>query len=165
MSQQPPENSGFAPSGLAHGPVTHPSGLFFARLLRSERAASFRDLREGGPRKTRNRLENPIQPSVRDLCELYANVLIDIEEYQGMGGGILQILGRQRRNVTNRFQDASYFINEHHAHRVSEDLPTNLVGPRTWRQQVRRGSIRKSPEDAPDQRAHNLPVFADACLA
>jgi hypothetical protein len=40
---------------------------------------------------------------------------MDVEKYQGMGGGILQILGRQRRSLANRFQDTNYFINDHHA--------------------------------------------------
>jgi hypothetical protein len=69
------------------------------------------------------RLENPIRLSARDLCELYAKVRMDIEKYQGMGGGILQILGRQRRNLANRFQDTSYFINDHHANQFRKTFP------------------------------------------
>ena len=69
------------------------------------------------------RLQNPIQLSARDLCELYAKVRIDIDKYQGMGGGILQILGRQRRSVANRFQDTSYFINDHHANQFRKTFP------------------------------------------
>ena len=65
--------------------------------------------------KHRTQLNNPIQLTSRDLCELYAKVRIDIAEYQDMGGGVLQILGRQRRAVPNRFQDTAYFINDHHA--------------------------------------------------
>ena len=69
------------------------------------------------------RLDNPIQLSARDLCELYAKVRIDIEKYQSMGGGVLQILGKQRRSVANRFQDTSYFINDHHANQFRKTFP------------------------------------------
>jgi hypothetical protein len=48
---------------------------------------------------------------------------MDIEKYQGMGVGILQILGRQRRNLANRFQDTSYFINDHHANQFRKTFP------------------------------------------
>jgi len=68
-------------------------------------------------------LDNAIQLSTRDLCELYAKVRMDIERYHGMGGGFLQILGRQRRNVANRFQDTSYFINDHHASQFRKSFP------------------------------------------
>jgi len=68
-------------------------------------------------------LNNPIQLSSRDLCELYAKVRIDIAEYQSTGGGVLQILGRQRRAVANRFQDTAYFINDHHASQFRKIFP------------------------------------------
>src|SRR5215831_6410647 len=68
-------------------------------------------------------LVSPTRLSARDLCELYAKVRLDIEKYQGMGGGFLQMLGRQRRNVANRFQDTSYFINDHHANQFRKTFP------------------------------------------
>ena len=33
------------------------------------------------------------------------------------------MLGRQRRNVANRFQDTSYFINDHHANQFRKTFP------------------------------------------
>jgi len=69
------------------------------------------------------RLDNPIQLTARDLCELYAKIRIDIAEYQSMGGGFLQLLGRQRRAVQNRFQDTAYFINDHHAGQFRKTFP------------------------------------------
>ena len=69
------------------------------------------------------RLNNPIALSTRDLCELYAKVRIDMAQYQSAGGGILQVLGRQRRAVPNRFQDTGYFINDHHASQFRKTFP------------------------------------------
>ena len=69
------------------------------------------------------RLNNPIQLSTRDLCELYAKVRIDMAQYQSAGGGILAMLGRERRTVGNRFQDTGYFINNHHASQFRKTFP------------------------------------------
>lgn len=69
------------------------------------------------------RLESPIVLSARDLCELYAKIRIDIAQYQDKGGGILQMLGRQRRSVQNGFQDTAYFINDHHASQFRKTFP------------------------------------------
>jgi len=68
-------------------------------------------------------LQNSIQLTPRDMCELYAKVRIDIAQYQAMGGGILQLLGREHRVVPNRFQDTSYFINDHHASQFRKTFP------------------------------------------
>ena len=68
-------------------------------------------------------LENPIALSARDLCELYAKIRIDMAHYHSMGGGVLQVLGRQRRTVQNLFQDTDYFINDHHAHQFRKTFP------------------------------------------
>ena len=68
-------------------------------------------------------LTTPIQLTPRDLCELYAKIRMRLAEYRSMGGGFLQILGRQRRVVQNRFQDASYFINAHHASQFRKTFP------------------------------------------
>jgi hypothetical protein len=69
------------------------------------------------------KLNNPIQLSSRDLCELYAKIRIDIAKYQHKHGGILQALGRQTRQVPNNFQDTEYFINDHHAHHFRKTFP------------------------------------------
>lgn len=69
------------------------------------------------------RLENPIRLTARDLCELYAKIRLDIAQYHAMGGGFLQLLGRQRRVVANRFQDTDYFINDHHASQFRKTFP------------------------------------------
>ncbi|HEX8895194.1 MAG TPA: hypothetical protein VF783_17830 [Terriglobales bacterium] len=68
-------------------------------------------------------LHNPIRLTPRDICELYAKVRINIAQYQGTGGGVLEILGRQRRAVRNRFQDTAYFINDHHASQFRKTFP------------------------------------------
>lgn len=69
------------------------------------------------------RLTSSIQLSARDMCELYAKVRIDIAEYHGKQGGILQMLGVHQRKVQNQFQDAEYFINEHHASQFQRTFP------------------------------------------
>jgi hypothetical protein len=69
------------------------------------------------------KLNNPIQLSSRDLCELYAKIRIDIAKFQSVHGGILQALGRQTRQVPNKFQDTEYFINDHHAHQFQKTFP------------------------------------------
>jgi hypothetical protein len=69
------------------------------------------------------RLNGPIQLSARDLCELYAKVRIDMAEYQSAGGGILRLLGTQRRQVQNKFQDTEYFVNDHHASQFRKTFP------------------------------------------
>jgi hypothetical protein len=69
------------------------------------------------------RLDNPIRLTARDLCELYAKVRIDIHQYHSMGGGLLQLFGRQQRAVPNRFQDTGYFINDHHASQFRKTFP------------------------------------------
>jgi len=69
------------------------------------------------------RLDNPIHLTSRDLCELYAKIRINIAEYHSLGGGFLQLLGRQRRTVQNRFQDTGYFINDHHASQFRKTFP------------------------------------------
>jgi hypothetical protein len=74
-------------------------------------------------RKHGTRLNNPIELSGRDLCELYAKIRIDIAQYRGKHGGILQVLGRQKRQVPNTFQDTEYFINDHHAHQFQKTFP------------------------------------------
>jgi len=74
-------------------------------------------------KKHGTRLENPIHLTERDLCELYAKIRLDIAEYHAMGGGGLELLGRQRRVVANRFQDTGYFINDHHASQFRKTFP------------------------------------------
>jgi hypothetical protein len=69
------------------------------------------------------KLNNPIQLTPRDVCELYAKVRIDLAQYHSMGGGILLGLGRQPRVVPNRFQDTAYFINDHHANQFRKTFP------------------------------------------
>ena len=69
------------------------------------------------------RLNNPISLTPRDLCELYAKVRLDIREYEKSGGGVLLLLGKQRRMVPNRFQDTGYFINNHHANQFPKTFP------------------------------------------
>lgn len=69
------------------------------------------------------RLKNPIGLSTRDLCELYAKVRIDMSQYQKSGGGILQLLGTQRRAVRNAFKDTAYFVNDHHASQFRKTFP------------------------------------------
>lgn len=69
------------------------------------------------------RLNTPIVLSARDLCELYAKIRIDIAQYRGQHGGILQLLGRQSRNISNNFRDTAYFINDHHAHQFQKTFP------------------------------------------
>ena len=68
-------------------------------------------------------LNDPIRLSPRDLCELYAKVRLEMAEYQSAGGGILTLLGRQRRKVSNAFQDTAYFINDHHASQFRKMFP------------------------------------------
>jgi hypothetical protein len=68
-------------------------------------------------------LTTPIRLTPRDLCELYAKIRMSIATYRRMGGGFLQLLGRQRRVVQNRFQDTSYFINDHHASQFRKTFP------------------------------------------
>ena len=68
-------------------------------------------------------LNDPIRLSTRDLCELYAKVRLEIAEYQSKGGGILTLLGKQRRKVSNTFQDTAYFINDHHAKQFRKTFP------------------------------------------
>lgn len=101
-------------------PGGHSTGVF---RMKSEVGLISAYLAHRFLQKHGTQLENPIQLSARDLCELYAKVRIDIEKYQGLGGGILTILGRQRRNVANRFQDTSYFINDHHANQFRKTFP------------------------------------------
>jgi hypothetical protein len=74
-------------------------------------------------KKHGTKLNSAIQLSGRDLCELYAKIRIDIAEYQGKRGWILQVLGRQPRRVPNDFQDTEYFINDHHAHQFQKTFP------------------------------------------
>jgi hypothetical protein len=69
------------------------------------------------------RLNDPIRLSTRDLCELYAKVRLEMAEYHSAGGGILTLLGRQRRKVSNVFQDTAYFINDHHARQFRKMFP------------------------------------------
>jgi len=69
------------------------------------------------------RLNDPIRLSTRDLCELYAKVRLEMAEYQSAGGGIFTLLGRQRRKVSNVFQDTAYFINDHHAKQFRKMFP------------------------------------------
>jgi hypothetical protein len=69
------------------------------------------------------RLTSAIQLTARDMCELYAKVRMDMAKYQAAGGGILQLLGRQPRVIPNRFQDTSYFINDHHASQFRKNFP------------------------------------------
>jgi hypothetical protein len=69
------------------------------------------------------RLNSAIQLTTRDLCELYAKVRMDMAGYQGRGGGILQLLGTQRRHVANTFQDTVYFVNDHHASQFRKMFP------------------------------------------
>ena len=101
-------------------PGGHSTGVF---RMKSEVGLISAYLAHRFLQKHGTQLENPIQLSSRDLCELYAKVRIDIEKYQGMGGGFLQMLGRQRRSVANRFQDTSYFINDHHANQFRKMFP------------------------------------------
>jgi hypothetical protein len=68
-------------------------------------------------------LNNPIQLSPRDLCELYAKVRLKMAQYADSGGGFLRILGTQRRTVKNTFQDTAYFINDHHASKFRKTFP------------------------------------------
>ena len=69
------------------------------------------------------RLNNPIGLTKRDLCELYAKVRLNMAEYEKSGGGILLLLGKQRRTLPNRFQDTGYFINDHHASQFRKTFP------------------------------------------
>jgi hypothetical protein len=69
------------------------------------------------------KLNNPITLSTKDLCELYAKIRIDIAEYHARQGGILQFLGRQKRQVPNNFQDSEYFVNQHHAQQFQKTFP------------------------------------------
>jgi hypothetical protein len=69
------------------------------------------------------RLENPIVLSTRDLCELYSKVRIDMAQYQEMGAGLLQALGKQRRTIQNVFLETNYFINDHHANQFRKAFP------------------------------------------
>jgi pimeloyl-ACP methyl ester carboxylesterase len=69
------------------------------------------------------RLNNPIGLTRRDLCELYAKVRLNMAEYEKSGGGILLLLGKQRRTLPNRFQDTGYFINDHHASQFRKTFP------------------------------------------
>jgi hypothetical protein len=101
-------------------PGGHSTGVF---RMKSEVGLISAYLAHRFLQKHGTQLENPIELSARDLCELYAKVRMDIEKYQGMGGGILQMLGRQRRRVANRFQDTSYFINDHHANQFRKTFP------------------------------------------
>ncbi|MGA7522786.1 MAG: hypothetical protein WBW84_09895 [Acidobacteriaceae bacterium] len=68
-------------------------------------------------------LNNPIFLTARDLCELYAKIRMDLAQYRSSGGGILALLGTQRRAVANRFQDTAYFINDHHANQFRKTFP------------------------------------------
>jgi hypothetical protein len=54
-------------------------------------------------RKHGTRLNSPIELSGRDLCELYAKIRIDIVHYRGKHGGMLQGLGKQKRQLPNNF--------------------------------------------------------------
>jgi len=69
------------------------------------------------------RLNNPIGLTTRDLCELYAKVRVNMAEYESSGGGIMLLLGKQRRTLPNRFQDTGYFINDHHASQFRKTFP------------------------------------------
>jgi hypothetical protein len=50
-------------------------------------------------------------------------VRIDLAQYQASGGGILRVLGTQRRAVRNAFKDTGYFINDHHASQFRKTFP------------------------------------------
>ena len=91
-------------------------------------------------------LTTPIRLTPRELCELYAKIRMSIAEYRSLGGGFLQLLGRQRRVVQNRFQDTSYFINDHHASQFRKTFPQiwaaldrgiSLLGRRTFLSELR----------------------------
>jgi hypothetical protein len=73
------------------------------------------------PRLTSTKLNNAIQLSGRDLCELYAKIPIDMAEYQGKRGGFFRL--RQQRQVLNNFQDTEYFSNDHHANQFKKRFP------------------------------------------
>jgi hypothetical protein len=73
--------------------------------------------------KQGTKLNNPIELTPRDLCELYAKIRIDMKEYKEMGGGFLLTLGRERRMVPNSFHDTGYFINNHHASQFRKTFP------------------------------------------
>jgi hypothetical protein len=100
-------------------PGGHSTGVFRAKTEVGLIAAflAHRFLQKHG-----TQLNNPISLSPRDLCELYAKVRMDGAQYQS-AGGILQILGRQRRVVPNNFQDTVYFINDHHASQFRKTFP------------------------------------------
>ncbi len=68
-------------------------------------------------------LNDPIRLSARDLCELYAKVRLEMAQYHSAGGGILTVLGTQKRTVSNVFQDTSYCINDHHAKQFRKMFP------------------------------------------
>lgn len=101
-------------------PGGHSSGVFRTKTEVALIAAflAHRFLQKHG-----TRLENPIQLTPRDICELYAKVRLNIAKYQQMGGGILRLLGTQRRTVQNKFQDTGYFINGHHAGQFRKIFP------------------------------------------
>ena len=101
-------------------PGGHSTGVF---RFKSEVALIAAFLVHRFLQKHGTRLENPITLSTRDMCELYAKVRIGMTEYQSMGGGVLQMLGRQPRTVKNVFQDTAYFINDHHANQFRKTFP------------------------------------------
>ena len=69
------------------------------------------------------RLTDPIRLLPRDLCELYAKVRLEIAQYRSAGGGMLTLLGTQRRRVSNVFEDTAYFVNDHHARQFRKLFP------------------------------------------
>ena len=74
-------------------------------------------------RKHGTRLQEPLDLTPRDLCELYAKIRLDLAAYRNDHGGILQALGVQARKIPNKFRDAAYFINDHHERQFRKTFP------------------------------------------
>jgi hypothetical protein len=115
-----PQEAAGAKSKFYYMPGSHATGVFRRQnevgLIGAFLAQKFL-LKHG------TRLSGAIQLTSRDLCELYAKIRIDIDDYRGQTGGFLKVLGLHTRLVSNTFKDTGYFINEHHAHQFRKTFP------------------------------------------
>ena len=69
-------------------------------------------------------LTSAIQLTSRDICELYANMRLDlIASGKKSRGGVIRKLAASRKEIINEFRDTVYFINWHHADNFQATFP------------------------------------------
>lgn len=75
-------------------------------------------------RRHGTQLTSTIELRSRDICELYANMRLDmIANAKKKRGGLFRKLHSSRKEIINEFRDTAYFVNWHHAQHFQSTFP------------------------------------------